>query len=104
MNKVNNYNCPFNSKDNSGSTFIHGDLCLPNIIIKNDEISGFIDLNNAGNGDKWYDLSWLIWSFEYNLKTSKYTNLLLDELKITFDESKFNQFIPIEYRTNLKNN
>ena len=104
LDSINSFKCPFNSKDNSGSSFIHGDLCLPNILIKDDEISGFIDLDNAGCGDKWYDLSWLIWSFEYNLKTNKYTNLLLDELNITFDEGKFNQFIPIEYRTNLKNN
>ena len=96
---LNNYNCPFNSTDNTGNEFIHGDLCLPNIIVnQNNEVIGFIDLDNSGLGDIWYDYSWLIWSFEYNLKTNKYTNLLLKELNIEFNQEKYNFYIPEEYR------
>jgi len=99
LKKLNNYNCPFNSKDNIGNEFIHGDLCLPNIIVnQNNDIIGFIDLDNSGLGDIWYDYSWLIWSFEYNLKTNKYTNLLLNELNIEFNQNKYNLYIPKEYR------
>lgn len=99
LKNLNNYNCPFNSKDNIGNEFIHGDLCLPNIIVnQNNDIIGFIDLDNSGRGDIWYDYSWLIWSFEYNLKTNKYTNLLLNELNIEFNQNKYNLYIPKEYR------
>ena len=77
---------------------MHGDLTTNIIVNQNNDIIGFIDLDNSGLGDIWYDYSWLIWSFEYNLKTNKYTNLLLNELNIEFNQNKYNLYIPKEYR------
>ena len=57
---------------------IHGDYCLPNIILDKGEFSTFIDLGLAGLGDKHMDLYWAIWSLEYNLKTDIYTDYFLD--------------------------
>lgn len=95
--------CPFKSTDNIGNDFIHGDLCLPNIFVNsNDEFIGFIDLDNAGLGDPWYDYAWLIWSFEFNLRTKEYTELLLKELGLQWNEEKYNQYIPKEYQEILK--
>lgn len=37
--------------------FTHGDYSLPNIIIADDSISGFIDLGNCGIADRYYDLA-----------------------------------------------
>ena len=97
--KLDKYNCPIKSIDNQGSNFIHGDLCLPNIYVNDDnEIAGFIDLGNSGLGDRWYDYSWIIWSFQYNLKTNKYTKDLLEKLNIEFNEEKYNKYIPKEYQ------
>ena len=31
----------------------HGDFCLPNIFLQNNQVSGFIDLDATGIGDKW---------------------------------------------------
>lgn len=93
------------STDNTGNNFIHGDLCLPNILVdKEDNIAGLIDLANAGIGDMWYDLSWLLWSLEYNLKTNAYNQVLLDKLNIEFNEEKYNLYIPSEYRKDLRGN
>lgn len=91
--------CPFKSTDNVGNDFIHGDLCLPNILVnKDNEFVGFIDLDNSGLGDKWYDYSWLLWSLEYNLKSNKYNNNLLNKLKLEFNKEKYNMYIPEDYR------
>lgn len=96
---LDNLNCPFKSTDNIGNDFIHGDLCLPNIYVnENNEFIGFIDLDNAGLGDKWYDYSWLLWSLEYNLKTDKYNQILLDKLNLKFYKDKYDKYIPKEYR------
>ncbi len=96
---LDNCNCQFKSTDNIGNDFVHGDLCLPNIYVdKNNQFIGFIDLDNSGLGDKWYDYAWLLWSMKYNLKTDKYNKLLLDKLKIEFNEEKYNKYIPQKYR------
>lgn len=59
-------------------TLIHGDYCLPNIILKDWKLSGFIDLDCAGLGDRHIDLFWGIWSLGFNLKTDKYRERFLD--------------------------
>lgn len=59
-------------------TFIHGDFCLPNIILDNWKFSTFIDVGLAGVGDKHIDLYWVLWSLNYNLKTDKYTDYFLE--------------------------
>lgn len=99
LRSLDNCKCPFKSKDNKGNDFVHGDLCLPNIYVdENNNFTGFIDLDNSGLGDRWYDYSWLLWSLEYNLKTDKYNKVLLDKLKLNFNEEKYNQYIPEKYR------
>ena len=79
--------------DQDYHTLIHGDCCLPNILVKDDKVVGFIDLGDSGIGDPWQDYAWSIWSLEYNLKTNKYTNLLLEKLNIKFDKEKFDKYI-----------
>jgi kanamycin kinase len=57
---------------------IHGDYCLPNIILNKWDLSGYIDLGSAGGADRHIDLFWGIWSLWYNLKTYRYTDRFLD--------------------------
>ena len=59
-------------------TLIHGDLCLPNIILDNWHFSSFIDVGMAGIGDRHIDIYWTLWSLNHNLKTDKYTDYFLE--------------------------
>ncbi|MCI5687244.1 MAG: phosphotransferase [Emergencia sp.] len=57
---------------------IHGDYCLPNIILNNWEFSGYIDLDCGGIGDRHIDVLWGIWTLNYNLGTARYTERFID--------------------------
>lgn len=59
-------------------TLIHGDFCLPNVMLEDWKFTTFIDLPLAGLGDKHVDIYWVLWSLQFNLKTDKYTDLFLD--------------------------
>lgn len=57
---------------------LHGDYCLPNIILNDWKFSGFIDVGNGGVGDRHIDLFWGVWTLWFNLKTNKYQERFLD--------------------------
>ena len=57
---------------------IHGDYCLPNILLDNWRFSGFIDLAAGGMGDRHFDLHWGLWSLAFNLNTHRYRDRFLD--------------------------
>lgn len=57
---------------------IHGDYCLPNIILQDFKLKGFVDLGTGGIGDRHYDIFWGIWTLQYNLKTDNYKDKFLD--------------------------
>lgn len=59
-------------------TLLHGDYCLPNIMLDNWKFSGFLDLDNGGVGDRHVDLFWGAWTLNFNLKTDSYRNRFFD--------------------------
>jgi kanamycin kinase len=70
-------------------TLLHGDYCLPNIILDNWNFSGFIDLDSGGAGDKNLDIFWGIWTLFFNLKTNKYRERFIDAYgRINVDEER----------------
>ncbi len=46
--------------------FSHGDFCLPNILLTDGRVDGFIDLGDAGVGDKWRDIALCYRSLKHN--------------------------------------
>lgn len=67
-----------NGKYLKNDTLLHGDYCLPNILLDNWRFSGFIDLDTAGVGDRHVDLFWGIWSLQFNLGTDRFRDRFLD--------------------------
>ena len=67
-----------NGKYLQSDTLLHGDYCLPNILLQNWQFSGFIDLDAGGLGDRHIDLFWGMWSLQFNLKTDAFRNRFLD--------------------------
>ena len=59
-------------------TLLHGDYCLPNIMLDNWKFSKFIDLGNGGVGDRHVDVFWGIWTLFFNLKTNEYASRFID--------------------------
>ena len=81
-------------RDRSVDCFIHGDLCLPNVMAENGRVCGFIDTETCGVGDPWIDYAECIWSYQFNMGTEEYTPLLLRELGIEFDAEKYAKYRP----------
>lgn len=46
--------------------FTHGDFCVPNVILENGKLSGFVDWGSAGIADKYQDLALLARSISFN--------------------------------------
>ncbi len=44
----------------------HGDFCLPNILVEDGKISGFIDMGGTAVGDKWQDVALCYRSLKHN--------------------------------------
>lgn len=45
----------------------HGDYCLPNVLLKDGCVSGYVDLGEMGLADRWHDLAIATWSVTWNL-------------------------------------
>lgn len=50
-------------------TVLHGDYCLPNVMLVDFHADTAIDAGEGGLGDRHFDLFWGLWSLNYNLKT-----------------------------------
>ena len=57
---------------------LHGDYCLPNILLRDWTLAGFIDVGCGGVGDRHIDLFWGAWTLWWNLKTDQYRSRFFD--------------------------
>lgn len=76
-----------NNRPKEETAFVHGDYCLPNIFINNNnEISGYLDLGFCGVGDKWMDIALGVRSMRFNLELIRKGDLFLPLYNIFFEE------------------
>jgi len=66
------------SRHLTADTLLHGDYCLPNIMLDNWRFTGFIDLDSGGVGDRHIDIFWGAWTLNFNLGTDAYRSRFLD--------------------------
>jgi kanamycin kinase len=57
--------CPF-GQALPGNILIHGDYCLPNVLVDQGRLTGLVDLGRAGLGDPRDDLAAGAWTLHYN--------------------------------------
>lgn len=57
--------CPFGIP-RRGHVLIHGDYCLPNVLVSQGKLSGLIDVGDTGLGDPRQDLAAGVWTLQYN--------------------------------------
>jgi aminoglycoside phosphotransferase len=57
--------CPF-GVSKRGNVLIHGDYCLPNVLVHDGELSGLVDMGQAGLGNPEDDLAAGVWTLHYN--------------------------------------
>lgn len=76
---------------------LHGDYCLPNIILDDWRFSGFIDLDHAGLSDRHIDVFWGAWTLWFNLHTNAYHDRFLDAYgRDVIDEGKLDAIAAME--------
>lgn len=79
----------------------HGDYCMPNVLVEENKISGFIDLGECAVSDKWKDISMCYISLKNNYsgcfggKVYKDFNpdILFEKLGIEIDADKLKYYI-----------
>ena len=57
--------CPFGVKK-PGHILVHGDYCLPNVLVKQGELSALVDVGLSGLGSPEVDLAAGVWTLHYN--------------------------------------
>ena len=57
--------CPFGVRKR-GNVLVHGDYCLPNVLVDHGGLSGVVDVGGAGLGNPEDDLAAGVWTLQYN--------------------------------------
>ncbi len=74
----------------------HGDACLPNVLVLEGELSGFVDLGAMGLGDRTRDLERACWSLGYNYSEG-YDDVFLEAYGVTeLDRKKLDFYRTLE--------
>jgi aminoglycoside phosphotransferase len=65
----------------------HGDYCPPNVLVEEWVARGFVDLDELGTADRWWDLAVATWSITWNLGPG-YEDFFLEDYGIERDDHR----------------
>ncbi len=57
--------CPFGTR-RRGNVLVHGDYCLPNVLVHEGRLGGLVDVGRAGLDSPEVDLAAGVWTLQYN--------------------------------------
>lgn len=57
--------CPFGVRK-PGNVLVHGDYCLPNVLVEAGALSALVDVGRTGLGNPEIDLAAAVWTLQYN--------------------------------------
>ena len=57
--------CPFGVRK-PGNVLVHGDYCLPNVLVEDGKLSALVDVGRSGLGNPEVDLAAGVWTLQYN--------------------------------------
>lgn len=93
--------------DKEDKVLCHGDVCMPNIIMEQNELSGFIDIIGIGVCNRYLDIAIALRTLRYNFElyglsfTSEYQDLFCQEYGLlTLDKHKVIFYILLDELTN----
>lgn len=73
----------------------HGDYCVPNILLKENRVVGYVDLGELAVADRWWDLAVATWSLNWNFGPG-YEELFLQSYGVLRDDNRM-QFYRLLY-------
>lgn len=65
----------------------HGDYCVPNVLLRDNAVAGYVDVGELGVADRWWDLAVATWSLTWNFGPG-YESLFLAEYGVEADEQR----------------
>ncbi|CAN5868457.1 aminoglycoside 3'-phosphotransferase [soil metagenome] len=70
--------------DSEDLVVCHGDYCVPNVLLHENVVVGYVDLGELGVADRWWDLAVATWSVTWNFGPG-YESRFLDEYGVQAD-------------------
>ncbi len=70
----------------------HGDYCLPNVMIDEGRVTGYVDLGELGLADRWWDLAIATWSVTWNLGPG-WEETFLEAYGVDRDQDRIRYFL-----------